>query len=88
VPKTLDQKTALRLLQQNGWKKGERANHGIKMQAPGRRPVILPRFRGRPYPKSLNSDIIRQAGLNPKEVRAWISRSKSIKRDRDTGRTL
>ena len=50
--------------------------------------MILPYHHGRPYNKSLNRAIVRQAGFDPNEVRAWISRSKSVKRDRDTGRTL
>lgn len=84
----LDQKTARELLQKRGWRVGVPARHGIKMEKPGRRPVILPKHHGRPYGKGLNHAIVRQAGLNPKEVNAWISRSKSAGRDRGTGRTL
>lgn len=84
----LDQKTAKSLLEKRGWRVGVPARHGIKMEKPGRRPMILPKHHGRPYGKSLNHAIVRQAGLNPKEVNAWISRSRSVRRVRDTGRTL
>jgi hypothetical protein len=58
------------------------------MEKPGKRPVILPRYQGRPYLRGVHHDIVKQAGLDPKEVRAWISPSKCGQRERDTGRAL
>jgi len=40
--------------------------------------VGLPNHHRQPYGKSLNRAIVRQAGLDPKEVNAWILRSKSV----------
>jgi predicted RNA binding protein YcfA (HicA-like mRNA interferase family) len=83
----LDQKLAVRLLREHGWQVTGQARHGLKMVR-RQRVVILPRHHDQPYGKSLNRAIVRQAGLNPKEVTAWISRSKYVRRDRGIGRAL
>ena len=74
VADLLDQKGAMGLMREGGWRVGPRARHGVKMVMAGRRPVILPLHHGQPYGKSLTRAIVRQAGLDPKEVRAWNSR--------------
>jgi hypothetical protein len=84
----LDQTAAVRLLQEHGWRVGGRSRHGIKMLPPRVRPIILPQNHGRPYGKGMGGAIAREAGLNPKEVRAWISRSKSNESARGIGRGL
>jgi HicA toxin of bacterial toxin-antitoxin, len=84
----LDQKSAIQLAREKGWRVSRQAQHGVKMIKRGRRPLILPRHHGQPYGKGLTAAVARQAGLNPKEVKAWISRSRSNQTGRDIGRGL
>jgi len=88
MPQTLTQRLGVRLLTEKGWRVKSQSRHGIKLDRRHTRPVVLPRNHGQPYDQGLNRGIIRQAGLDPKEVRAWISRSKYIRREPGTGRTL
>jgi predicted RNA binding protein YcfA (HicA-like mRNA interferase family) len=65
LPRTLNQRAAIRLLQEHGWTlgKGGKGSHA-KMEKPGSRPVILPhRSGGRDYSPRFTATILRQAGL-------------------------
>lgn len=64
LPKTLNQRTAIRLLESHGWTRTQGGKHVVKMEKPGRRPVTLPANKRRDYPKGLRSAILREAGLN------------------------
>jgi len=63
VAKTLDQKKAIRLLEQHGWTKKRGGKHQVKMVKAGQRPVTLPQHKGRDYYRGLAARILRQAGL-------------------------
>jgi predicted RNA binding protein YcfA (HicA-like mRNA interferase family) len=60
---TLNQKKAIKLLQENGWTRSRGGRHQIKMTKPSCRPITLPQHKGRDYPKGLAKAILRQAGL-------------------------
>jgi len=60
---TLNQKEAIRLLEQHGWTRETGGKHQVKMVKPGRRPITLPANRRRDYPVSLSIAILKQAGL-------------------------
>jgi predicted RNA binding protein YcfA (HicA-like mRNA interferase family) len=65
LPRTLNQRSAIKLLQEHGWThvKGGKGSHA-KMEKPGFRPVILPhRSGGRDYSPAFTARILRQAGL-------------------------
>lgn len=47
----LNQKSAKRLLQQNGWTDTRGGKHAVKMEKRGCRPITLPRHKGRDYSK-------------------------------------
>jgi predicted RNA binding protein YcfA (HicA-like mRNA interferase family) len=85
VAKLLDQRGAIKLMRQDGWRVTRGGKHVVKMIKPGRRPVTLPRNHGEPYSRGLSHDIIKQAGLNSTEATTWSSRSKYAKRGRTTG---
>ncbi len=59
----MNQKTAIRLLEANGWARERGGKHVVKMTKPGHRPITLPRHQGRDYGKGLAAAILRQAGL-------------------------
>ena len=63
VGKTLNQKAAIRLLEENGWKRTRGGKHQVKMTKPGSRPITLPVHKGRDYSRGLTAAILRQAGL-------------------------
>jgi predicted RNA binding protein YcfA (HicA-like mRNA interferase family) len=63
VKGTLDQKKAIKLLQEHGWTRKTGGKHQVKMTKPGERPITLPMNKGRDYPKGLAAAILRQAGL-------------------------
>jgi predicted RNA binding protein YcfA (HicA-like mRNA interferase family) len=63
VEGTLNQRRAIKLLEQHGWVRQRGGKHQIKMVKPGRRPITLPRHRGRDYSPGLSAAILRQAGL-------------------------
>ncbi len=46
LPKRLDQKSALKLMEKNGWTNSKGGKHVVKMTKPGHRPVTLPMHRG------------------------------------------
>jgi predicted RNA binding protein YcfA (HicA-like mRNA interferase family) len=61
-PKTLNQRQAIKLLKEHGWIQTTGGKH-VKMTKQGRRPVTLPRNKGRDYSRGLRRAILRQAGL-------------------------
>lgn len=63
VPKIINQKSAKKLLETNGWVKTEGGKHNIKMEKEGERPITLPMHRGQDYSKALSRAILKQAGL-------------------------
>jgi predicted RNA binding protein YcfA (HicA-like mRNA interferase family) len=60
---TLNQKKAIRLLEEDGWTRGRGGKHQVKMTKAGRRPITLPRHKGRDYQAGLAKAILREAGL-------------------------
>jgi predicted RNA binding protein YcfA (HicA-like mRNA interferase family) len=63
IPKTLDQRTAQKLLEQHGWVRTVGGKHNVKMTKQGQRPITLPRHHGQQYSRALARAILRQAGL-------------------------
>jgi predicted RNA binding protein YcfA (HicA-like mRNA interferase family) len=63
VEGTLNQKAAIRLLEESGWTRTKGGKHQVKMTKEGRRPITLPAHRGRDYSRGLTAAILRQAGL-------------------------
>lgn len=63
LPKTLNQKRAIKLMQEHGWTRSKGGKHVVKMTKAGRRPVTLPTHKGRDYSPGLTASILRQAGL-------------------------
>jgi predicted RNA binding protein YcfA (HicA-like mRNA interferase family) len=68
VSKVLSQKAAIRLLVAHGWTRTTGGKHNVKMTKPGSRPITLPRHRGRDYGAGLTRAILRQAGIDPREL--------------------
>ncbi|WP_366526322.1 type II toxin-antitoxin system HicA family toxin [Mycobacterium sp.] len=64
LTRVLDQRSAIRLLEEHGWLKTRGGNHAVKMTKPGCRPVTLPHHKGRDYPIGLTRAILKQAGLS------------------------
>jgi len=62
-PSTLNQKSAIKLLQAHGWTKERGGKHQVKMTRVGCRPITLPDNRRRDYPKGLRDSILKQAGI-------------------------
>lgn len=60
---TLNQKAAIRLLEEDGWTRTTGGKHQVKMVKRGSRPITLPSHKGRDYSKGLTAAILRQAGL-------------------------
>jgi predicted RNA binding protein YcfA (HicA-like mRNA interferase family) len=63
VPKTLNQREAIKLLKANGWVQTIGGRHNVKMEKPGHRPVTLPQHQGRDYGTNLRSLIMKKAGI-------------------------
>ncbi len=63
LPKRLDQKSAIKLMERNGWINSKGGKHVVKMTKPGHRPVTLPMHRGEDYGVSLTRSIFKSAGL-------------------------
>ena len=59
----LNQKSARKLLEQNGWAMVHGGKRVVKMTKPGARPITLPHHKNRDYPPGLTTAILRQAGL-------------------------
>ncbi len=64
IPKTLDQKSARKLLTADGWRQTHGGKHVVKMTKPGRRPITLPYNHGEDYPPGLRAAILKQAGFS------------------------
>jgi predicted RNA binding protein YcfA (HicA-like mRNA interferase family) len=64
IPKTLNQKSARKLLKWHGWTQERGGKHVVKMTKPGRRPITLPYNHGEDYPPGLRAAILKQAGLS------------------------
>lgn len=64
MAKLLNQRSARKLLEENGWTKTEGGKHNIKMEKLGERPITLPMHHGGDYSKGLSSAILKQAGLS------------------------
>jgi len=62
-PKTLNQKQAIKLMQEHGWNRSKGGKHVVKMTKAGQRPVTLPHHKGRDYSPGLTASILKQAGL-------------------------
>jgi predicted RNA binding protein YcfA (HicA-like mRNA interferase family) len=63
VGRVLNQKKAVKLLAAKGWTQTVGGKHSVKMTKPGRRPITLPRHRGRDYSRGLSEAILKQAGI-------------------------
>jgi predicted RNA binding protein YcfA (HicA-like mRNA interferase family) len=55
----MSQRTAKRLLEENGWTEETGGKHVVKMTKPGERPITLPRHQGADYSPSLTAAILR-----------------------------
>jgi len=64
VPRRLDQRSARKLLEENGWTMTRGGQHVVKMEKAGHRPITLPRHRGATYSAGLTAAILRQARLS------------------------
>lgn len=62
-PKSLNQRTMKKLLEENGWTEERGGRHVVKMTKPGHRPVTLPIHKSAVYGPGLCSAILTQAGL-------------------------
>lgn len=49
MPKLLNQKSAAKLLQENGWTESVGGKHNVKMVKPGHRPITLPKHKAQDY---------------------------------------
>jgi predicted RNA binding protein YcfA (HicA-like mRNA interferase family) len=66
--KPLNQKSATKLLSSKGWCQTAGGKHVVKMSKPGHRPITLPTHKGRDYSPGLARAILRQAGIDPKDL--------------------
>jgi predicted RNA binding protein YcfA (HicA-like mRNA interferase family) len=66
--KLLNQKSAKKLLEQNGWVKTCGGKHNVKMDKEGQRPITLPKHKGADYSLDLTRAILGQAGIDHKEL--------------------
>jgi predicted RNase H-like HicB family nuclease/predicted RNA binding protein YcfA (HicA-like mRNA interferase family) len=73
---TLNQKKAIKLLEENGWTQARGGKHQVKMTKCGCRPITLPQHKRRDYQPGLTSAILKQRGYNegtsPMELTARI----------------
>ena len=74
----LDQRAAIRLLRDNGYRRTVGGTHAVKMVKSGVRPITLPRNRGQTYGKGLTHEILKEAGFTSMEE-ACRSRSPSAR---------
>jgi len=65
---TLNQKRAIKLLQEHGWALGTGGKHVVKMSKAGCRPITLPMHKGSDYSPRLTRAILRQAGIDPQDL--------------------
>jgi predicted RNA binding protein YcfA (HicA-like mRNA interferase family) len=62
--KPLSQKSAKKLLEEQGWTETKGGKHTVKMDKPGHRPITLPMHRGNDYGRKLTAAILKEAGLS------------------------
>jgi len=76
VPKTLNQRSAQKLLEGLGYTRDKGSKHNVKMVKEGKPPITLPMHRKGDYGKGLTADILRQAGIkeNAKEDKSDVQR--------------
>lgn len=55
LPRALDQRSAIRLLEEHGWTRTVGGKHQVKMVKPGCHPITLPATRRGDYSKGLTS---------------------------------
>lgn len=67
LPRVMDQRQAIALLEMNGWTRDRGGKHVVKMVKPGSRPVTLPDCRRGTYTVGFTARILRQAGLRGPE---------------------
>jgi predicted RNA binding protein YcfA (HicA-like mRNA interferase family) len=84
MARLLDQRSAIKLLEGDGWRRTAGGKHAVKMVKDGRGPVTLPSHNGQSYGKALTHAIAREAGLE-KSNGQWKSPSRHMQRARDTG---
>lgn len=63
LPRVLNQRDAIALLESEGWVQTIGGKHSVKMEKTGRRPITLPMHHRKDYSVGLTSAILRQAGL-------------------------
>lgn len=63
LPKRLDCKGAIKLLEANGWTCAKGGKHVYKMVKAGHRPITIPMKSNETFGPGLTSAILRQAGL-------------------------
>jgi predicted RNA binding protein YcfA (HicA-like mRNA interferase family) len=63
LPRVLNQRAAITLLQAEGWTRTIGGKHSVKMEKPGHRPITLPTHQRKDYSPGLTSAILREAGL-------------------------
>jgi len=63
LPRTMNQRQAIQLLERNGWVRTLGGRHTVKMTKPGKRPVVLPHHKGATYGVQLTQAILKQAEL-------------------------
>jgi predicted RNA binding protein YcfA (HicA-like mRNA interferase family) len=65
---SLNQKRAIKLLEEHGWTRTTGGKHVVKMTKPGERPITLPMHKGGDYSPGLSRAILRQAGIDPRDL--------------------
>ena len=68
MSKLLSQKSAIDLLCKHGWSTSVGGKHNVKMTKKGHRPITLPQHKGQDYGPGLTSAILKQAGIDRKEL--------------------
>ena len=63
IPSVLNQREAIKLLEQYGWRQERATGKHLVMSKPDERPITLPMHNRRDYGPSLTAAILRQAGL-------------------------
>jgi len=64
MSKRLNQKRAIKLLEQHGWTRSTGGKHVVKMIKPGHRPITLPACKREDYSAGLTASIKRVAGID------------------------
>jgi len=67
MAKLLNQKSAIKLLKQHGWTQTVGGKHNVKMVREGKA-ITLPQHKGRDYSLDLTRAILKQAGIDHREL--------------------